>query len=35
MEFFRNNQKIIIIIIAVTFVGFMIAPILFALLSGN
>lgn len=31
MEFFRKNQKVIIIIIAVTFIGFMLAPLLMAM----
>ena len=35
MDFFRKNQKIIVGIIAVSFVLFTLAPILFAMLSGK
>lgn len=33
MEFFRQNQKVIIIVIAVTFIGFTIAPVIMSMLT--
>ena len=36
MEFFRNHQKTIIVIIAITFLGFMFIPMIMPLLAfGN
>lgn len=33
MEFFRQNQKAIIIVIAVTFIGFTLAPVIMSMLT--
>lgn len=33
MEFFRKNQKVIVIVIAVTFIGFTIAPVIMSMIT--